>query len=347
MSFEQPGRPVQPIGPTRVPSRRLLVRVAVVVVILTIAIAGAIYLAAQLSLDSVAFHEEGLPGGRLWSIAVDGVAHVSSNATIVVQLDSGSHHFSASVVNGSDYLPYPASGSLVLTSPATSVFVNFIRSSANVTLRESGLPGGVIWTAAEHSVYYNSNASTLSVAESNGNHTLRILAAINTQVYDAGPARITQEVYLPNVSDLKVEVNGSDAIFPVQFTLALGLNWSRFAITVFPNDTAIPSPAYAYLACTFYRYTTVNVSFYGTNFGGVTQGLIEYLMAPSEFNHFTTTGNASQYVFTTGNVSQGNVSLNFVSGTWYFVLTGWSLDEFRAYTLAWLVSYPGAVVYFS
>lgn len=340
-----------PRDSTRSPPRIPVVPAIIAVVIVVVVIAAVLLLLfigdTIPPRDVVLFRETGLPSGRAWWVIVNQVTHTSSNDTIEIELLPGDYGFSASLANGTDYIAYPASGHFVLAASNTTVPISFVRSAANLTLHESGLPSGVTWTAKERFTYYHSNTTAVTVTEPNGNHTIRVLAAVSTQVYNAGPARIIQDIYAPNVSELEVAVNGSDLAIEVHFALAVDLNWSRSAISVFPNDTAIPSPAYAYIAFTFYRYTTANVSFYGTTFKGVPQGLLGFLMTPSEFNAFQLTGNATSYVLATGNVSQSAVSLNFANGTWYFALTGWSLDEFRAYTLQWLISFPGAVVYFS
>jgi hypothetical protein len=342
---------MQPPGPPPPSPKHVATPILALIVVMAVVVAavvGLVFLRPASEIPaSVAFRETGLPKGRGWSVTLGNDTQTSSSDTIVVRVIPGTYTFGVSLTNGTDYVPYPASGHLSVNTTGATIPIAFVRSKANVTVQETGLPDETWWALGEGTTHYSTNATSMNITEPDGNHSLRVLAAVNTQVYDARPPRITQGIYVPNVSSLSVTLNGSDVVLPVHFALAVNLNWSRFAISVFPYNGTIPSPAYAYMAFTFYRYTTANVSFYGTMFGGVPQGLTEYLMTPPEFDAFTATGNTSRYVETSGNVSQGNLSMNFVSGTWYFVLTGWSLDEWRAYTLAWLITFPGIVVYFS
>jgi len=146
---------------------------------------------------------------------------------------------------------------------------------------------------------------------------------------------------------LSAVINGSDVVVSVSFARAIHMNYTQYAVPVLPNSTAPGSPAYAYRAFTFYRYATVNFSFSGGLVNGVPQNLTTYLMTPAEFDAFKIAGKAEQYVVTSGNITGENISLNFALGTWYFVATGWSVNEYRLYTLGWVVSFPGTVVYFS
>lgn len=293
---------------------------------------------------TITFQETGLPGGTPWSVAVDNASTSSSSGALVLQLLPGSYGFRVSSANPSGFVPYPPSGRLRVGHDDQTVRINFVRSSANVTIEEFGLPPGTDWSVAEGSTLHTTNTSSLTILEEDGLHTFRISSVSLTHTTNVGPVWIDEDAYLMNVSRIPLMVNGSDLSVSIRFDLAIHMNWTLFAVSVFPDNTSLGSPAYDYIAFTFYRYTAVNVSFQGFIVGGVTQNLTAYLMTPAQMQTFQATANASQYVLTTGNVSGGELNLTFDRGTWFVVLTGWSLDEYRSASLRCVFSFPDSSV---
>lgn len=294
---------------------------------------------------TLVFKETGLPAGRGWAVAVGKTTYTSSTDTISITLLPGVYPYRVSLTNGTDYVAEGGSGFVDLLVPGMTLYVVFVRSQATVTVVEAGLPAGTSWTVAVGSQFFNSNTTSMDFTHQYGNHTLRFYPTLARTLNNIGPVWVDDDFYLPSPSWLNISVNGTGIRVPVRFDLAVHMNSTMFAVPVFPNDTALGSPAYAYRAFTFYRYALVNFSFSGLLVGSVRQNLSAYLMTPSEFAAFAATGNASRYVLTTGNVSEGNVNMTFASGTWYFVATGWSVDEYRSYSLSWVVTLPGAKVY--
>ena len=296
----------------------------------------------------VTFREGGLPSGRTWSAIVDNITYLSSIEIVTLHVAPGTYRYQVALVTGTDYLPVPASGHVVATASGVSVSIEFIRSEANVTVLENGLPPETPWVLAEGSNHYSSNTSSVTITEPDGTHSLRVLAQDKAVFVSTETPRILDDLFLPNVSLLVVNVNGSDIFASVHFTIALHLNYSAYAVPVFPNETALGSPAYEYMALTFYRYTTVNYSFHGGPQGvDPYPNVTAYLLSPSEFDAFKLTGNISEYLLASGNVSLGSWSLNFAPGVWIFMLTGWSVNEFHAAGWSWGVSFPGIQVFYS
>lgn len=322
--------------------------VLMVVFVVAVASTFALVLLAPANTSPVVFRETGLPAGREWSVTVDSATHTSSKDTISVRLPPEDYAFNVSLANGTGYIPYPASGRVVVETSGTSVSIAFVRSQANMTIRETGLPNGALWTVAEGNRHYNSNTTSLNVTEPDGNHTLRVLVTFTRTLNNIGPVWVDDDLYLSNISRLNIDVNGSDLALSIRFSLLLAMNYTMFNVPVFPNETGLGAPAYYYRALTFTRYTTVNYSFHGGPYG-ITPfpNVTAYLMTPDEFHAFTATGNATQYVATSGNVSEGNWSMNFDSGTWYFFLTGWSVDEYGSAGYSFEITWPGEVTYFS
>ncbi len=321
--------------------------------LVVVAAVGAVIVVLAVILSSgppytiVLFRETGLPAGRPWVITVDNVNYTALGATIILRLTASTYAFRASLGNGTDYIAWPASGNVTVSASGASVSIEFVRSTANLSIREDGLPGRVSWTVAEGTTDHSSNTTFLNVTEPDGNHNLRVLVAFDQTIHNSGPTWIDEDLYLSNVSRLNVKVNGSDVGISVRFALLLHVNFTLFPVPVFPNDTALGSPAYEYVAFTFYRYSTANVSFRGPIVNNVTQNSTGYVMTRPEFDAFTGTGDPSRYLVTTGNVSEANLSTNFASGAMYFMVTGWAVDEFRSVGLSWSISFPGTVLYFS
>ena len=79
--------------------------------------------------------------------------------------------------------------------------------------------------------------------------------------------------------------------------------------TVYP----ISAGSYEYVQFSATQSATLTGTFNDTS------SITMYLMTPSEFSSFSSTGTASSYQFTTGSVSQGTVNTNIASGTYYIV----------------------------
>ena len=58
-----------------------------------------------------------------------------------------------------------------------------------------------------------------------------------------------------------------------------------------------------------------------TLYGSVsaTNGIIVYLMTPSEYSSFVSSGSVSSYAYTSGDISSGSFNTNIGSGTYYAV----------------------------
>ncbi len=294
------------------------------------------------------FSETGLPSGRAWSVTLANHTYTSSSDAVTISLLPAAYAFRVTLANGTDYVPFPASGHVDVPPTGTTLSVVFVRSQANVTLTEAGLPAGVWWTVAEGMTYHRSNTTSINISETDGDHTLRVLVSLTgSNPFWNHTTYVAATYYAANVSRVDLRVNGTDVPVQLQFSTLIQENSTLFPVNVFPNDTALGAPAYFAAAWTFYRFTAMNYSFQGISINGVVQNSSAYLMTPSEFDAFAATGNASAYVWRTGNVSQETVDLTFDSGTWYFMVTGWAVDEFRSVGQSWAFSFPDSFLYSS
>ncbi len=50
-----------------------------------------------------------------------------------------------------------------------------------------------------------------------------------------------------------------------------------------------------------------------------TNGVTFYLLSPSEYSSFVSSGSVSSYAFTSGHISNGSFNTNIGSGTWYAI----------------------------
>jgi len=149
------------------------------VVVVGIAVIVAVIALNGPTLGRVTFRETGLPAGQRWSVTIANATYSSSNDTISIRLSPSTYAFNASLANSTDYLPFPASGRIVVSASGTLIPISFVPSKANVTMKETGLPKGVWWIVGEGSTHYASNATTMNITEHDGHHLLRVLVALN------------------------------------------------------------------------------------------------------------------------------------------------------------------------
>ncbi len=322
--------------------------ITIVVAGIGLALILAVLALSEPALVVARFSESGLPSGRSWSVTLASHTYTSSTSAIAVSLLASEYPFEVALTNGTDYTPIPAAGELDVLPTGAAVTIVFVRSQANVTITESGLPAGSWWAVAEGTTYHNSNTNTINLREPNGNHTLRTLVTLNgANPFWNGSTYVEDDYYAPNTSRIDLTVNGSDLQVAVQFVPLIQLNASLFPINLFANATGLGAPAYEFGAWTIHRFTALNFSFEGISLNGVIQNSTAYLMTQPEFEEYASTGVVGAFVWATGNVSYGSVNMTFASGTWFYVVTGWAVSEFHSVGLRWLFSFPGSLLYSS
>lgn len=75
----------------------------------------------------------------------------------------------------------------------------------------------------------------------------------------------------------------------------------------------LPGAHYEYLQFDLTTGSAVAGSFTATN------GVFAYIMTPSSYANFSSSGTASSYDWTSGDVSTGSMNVNLNAGTWYLV----------------------------
>jgi YVTN family beta-propeller protein len=101
----------------------------------------------------VAFAEEGLPTGTLWSASLAGTANLSIGSTLTFTMSNGTYPFTVRPQPGYDVSP--ASGTIGVSGGDVRMGINFTSLAAaaySVTFSESGLPNGTPWTVTMNGV---------------------------------------------------------------------------------------------------------------------------------------------------------------------------------------------------
>lgn len=125
----------------------------------------------------VIFDESGLPTGTSWSVVFNSVTNTSTTADITFEAPNGTYSYSVLAVKG--YVASPSSGSVVVNGSG----FNFERITFTqayhytVTVNETGLPTGALWTLTFNgSVYNETTAHFTSSPLPNGTYAYSVAA---------------------------------------------------------------------------------------------------------------------------------------------------------------------------
>ena len=178
----------------------------------------------------ILFTETGLPASTVWFVNVTSSTGVeqsfsSSVDTITFYESNGTYSYTVSTENNL-YMPYPASGLMVINGTAGfSITIDFTLATYEVLFTELGLPTGSEWTVTlDNGENATSNSQTISFLESNGTYSYSIIAA--SAGYYASPSSGSVAV---NGAAETVEVTFTQTAYPVEFRetgLPAGTTWS-------------------------------------------------------------------------------------------------------------------------
>jgi hypothetical protein len=179
-------------------------------------------------LESVTFHETGLPASTDWSLTIGATTTASRTTEVEFQLPNGSYSFTVGVVAG--FAASPASGTVRVQGP-TSVPIAFGPGGAlaphfNVTFTESGLPASTNWAVELNGTTMAASSASIQFSEPNGTYAYDVLAIVG---YGASPSSGTLTVSGP-ASPVAIAFQAAPpASYPVAFQetgLASGAAWS-------------------------------------------------------------------------------------------------------------------------
>ncbi len=152
---------------------------------------------------SVSFTETGLPTGTFWSVTLNGATENTTTTTIVfVGLTNGSYAYTVGTVRG--YTASPSAGSISVNGGDTSQPITFTPGATYaVTLTETGLPVGTLWSVTLGGSPESSVTSSIAFNEPNGPYAYSItpIPGYSTQYHG------------------QVTVNGAPVSVSVQFTI--------------------------------------------------------------------------------------------------------------------------------
>ena len=119
----------------------------------------------------VSFTESGLPGGTSWSVTFNGVTQSSTASTISFVAAPGEYAFSISGPGG--YAASPTDGTATVSSGANEVAIVF-QAMYTVTLTETGLPLGTVWSTVFGGISDTSGDTSMTFSVPAGTYAYQV-----------------------------------------------------------------------------------------------------------------------------------------------------------------------------
>ncbi|EQD64248.1 thermopsin precursor related protein, partial [mine drainage metagenome] len=130
---------------------------------------------------NLTFTESGLAAGTLWSVALGGVIHEGTGASIVLSEPAGRYAYSIGAVAG---FQRPANGTVTVGSTPVDVPVVFVALppvTYAVTFTESGLSSGTPWSVTLNGTTNRSATGTIGFSEPSGTYAYSVGAVAGFQ----------------------------------------------------------------------------------------------------------------------------------------------------------------------
>lgn len=179
----------------------------------------------------VNFSETGLPAGTDWSVVLSGTPMDGSSPALSFSEPNGSYQYRVGEIYG--FTAVPATGTVMVNATSVTISIEFSRVYWNVTLSETGLPPGTVWSATVNGTTAAGSRPDLLYSEPDGNYSYSVSAVAG---YSPIPTRGT------------IEVNGAAASLAIKFVLptySVGFSESGLlagtAWTVTANGTRLTS----------------------------------------------------------------------------------------------------------
>ncbi|HTP53996.1 MAG TPA: protease pro-enzyme activation domain-containing protein [Thermoplasmata archaeon] len=165
---------------------------------------------------AVTFTESGLPSGTLWSVTLNGDTESATGSAIFFGEPNGSYGFTVGGIAG--YRASPNAGSVSVNGGAVSVGIGWTPVVYTVTVGESGLPAGTLWSVTLDGSTESATSTAIAFLEPNGTYGFSIGGIAG---YRASP------------NDGTVTVSGADASVPI--------DWTQVTYAVTFTETGLPS----------------------------------------------------------------------------------------------------------
>jgi YVTN family beta-propeller protein len=172
----------------------------------------------------VSFQETGLPSGTLWGSSLGPYEANSTNASFAIQAPNGTYDYALTPVAG--FAGSPPVGRVSVTGQPVVVRLVFV-SAYPVGFLETGLPAGTNWTVTLGTGPVTTNASSFSVARSNGSYSY----SVSTPLFQ----------YIPSAPHGSFNVSGTATDVNVTFvprSSVGGTFWLHFDESGLPGGTA-------------------------------------------------------------------------------------------------------------
>ena len=169
----------------------------------------------------VDFVETGLPQGTSWSVTLNGVPQTATAPASIDFLDeTGSLPFLVGAVPG--YTANVTSGTVDVTTSATTVYIGFTADQYGVSFVEVGLPPGSLWNVTLNSVQNHSTTNTVGFTETAGSYPFTV------GVFTG---------YIANVTGGMVTVTSSAVVVDLEFSPVSSVYPVTFVETGLPGST--------------------------------------------------------------------------------------------------------------
>ncbi|MGI0133288.1 MAG: hypothetical protein ACREDK_09440, partial [Thermoplasmata archaeon] len=193
---------------------------------------------------TVSFNETGLSTNATWSVDVGGTWYYGTSGTAIVSNETnGTYSFEVitfGFLGQGSYAATPSSGNVTISGVGTNILIRFTPlAQYNVTLAETGLPSGAIWSSfVGHNfldmIGATGNLNPVSFPLPNGSYVWL--------AYENGP----NTSYVPTALAGSIVVNGHAVQVNVTFRFAPGLHEMEFeeSDVLFSSRPAPPSMAW-------------------------------------------------------------------------------------------------------
>lgn len=261
---------------------------------------------SQLPSYKVQFHETSLPAGSEWNITLDGFLYSSRSEWINTTLPSGTYTFSVSNLN--DFVPVPSQGELTVNNSGVPLVIDVNFSSVQtftVTLKETGLSSGTVWTAYLGIQNSSSDSDHIIFNVQKGTYTYSVgyIPGYETSV-TSGTVVVS--------SNLTIDIAFLSSLYNVTFRetgIQAGTTWSlTIGSSTYSSDSTYLS---VYLSNGTYTYDVSNITGYVSD---VTMG--EFQVNGSSQNLMVAFSPVTQYqvTFEENGLPSGS--------TWFVVFSG-------------------------
>ena len=121
---------------------------------------------------ALTFAETGLPASTVWGVTINGTQYSGPAENFSLVLTNGTYPYTVDSVPG--YTLTPTSGSITIAGTPQMLTLSFVPFTYNVTVTESGLPGGTGWGIIISGTHTTSTTTSITVFLANGSYAFTV-----------------------------------------------------------------------------------------------------------------------------------------------------------------------------